>query len=69
MKPLLPTSKSSVDTSVINLLEEGKVITEPSAVFNDYFSKPVVVDSILNMSEQDFMNHMSVKWITNHCYD
>ena len=50
-------------------MEEGKVITEPSAVFNDYFSKPVVVDSILNMSEQDFVNHMSVKWITNHCYD
>ncbi|CAB4028531.1 Hypothetical predicted protein, partial [Paramuricea clavata] len=56
-------------SSLINLLEEGKVVTEPSAVFNDYFSKPVVEDSILNMSEQDFMNHMSVKSITNRCYD
>ena len=37
MKPLLRTSKTSVDTSDINLLEEGKVVTEPSAVFNDYF--------------------------------
>ena len=58
---LLPqTTNSNNDGSTIQLVENGSMISDASSVFNNYFTTPSVEESILNMSEQDFENHISV---------
>ena len=59
MKPLLPSNNTRIDGST-HLIEDGKVITEPSSVFNSYFMNPVVSKSVLNYSEDDFSDHPSI---------
>jgi hypothetical protein len=69
MKPLLPTNKSNNDGTTIQLIENGLMITDPSSVFNNYFTTPSVEETILNLTEQDFENHVSVRAIKEQCHD
>lgn len=68
MKPLLPSNKSSVDSAEIHLLEDGKIISDPSVLFNDYFSQPRICNSALQLSEEDFGDHHSITTIKNKSY-
>ena len=38
LRPLLPDSKSSVNTSSICLLENGRIVPDTSASLNDFFT-------------------------------
>ena len=69
MKPLLPNSKSSIDGTAVCLIEDGKVVVDPSLTFNNYFTSPVIKEPILNLSEEDFVNHTSVVLIRNRSFD
>ena len=66
MKPLLPNSSPSKQNSV-KLVEDGKVLTEPSevvGVFNRYFAS-VAVPEIHRGSVEDFSDHPSVVGIAS----
>ncbi|CAB4015622.1 Hypothetical predicted protein, partial [Paramuricea clavata] len=57
------------DGTTIQLIENGLMITDPSSVFNNYFTTPSVEETILNLTEQDFENHISVRAIKEQCHD
>ena len=66
MKPLLPNSSLSKQKSV-TLVEDGKVLTEPSEVvevFNSYFAS-VALPEIHRGSVEDFSGHPSVLGIAS----
>lgn len=69
MKPLLPNNNSTTIETNIHLIENGKLVADPSTVFNTFFTTPVIEETILNLSEQDFENHVSVQSIKKQCYD
>ena len=69
MKPLLPNNKPSIDGNTVRLIEDGKVVTDPSITFNNYFTSPIIKEPILNLSEDDFENHTSVITIRNQSFD
>ena len=69
MKPLLPTKNLNIDSSVIQLVEDGKIVPDPISTFNVYFANPVINDYSLDLSERDFENHSSVMSIKRHKYN
>lgn len=69
MKPLLPKSKSNIDGSAdIRLLDNGQLISNPSAVLNDFFASQRIHESVLNLTEEDFSDHPSISTIKNKSY-
>ena len=61
MKPLLLTNKSSTNSATdIHLLDDGKVISDPSTLLKDYFESPRIQESALGLSEEDFRDHHSI---------
>ena len=45
MTPLLPTAERDVSQEDIHLRDEGKVVKEPSNLFNSFFSSPILDQS------------------------
>jgi len=69
MKPLLPNNKSNTDgTSNIHLLDDGKLVSNPSNVFNDFFVNPRIQDSALSLTEENFGDHPSIAAIKSKSY-
>ena len=61
MKPLLPNNKSNTDGATnIHLLDDGKLISNPSAVFNHFFVNPKIQVSALSLTEENFNDHPSI---------
>ena len=60
LRPLLPNSKSSVDTSPICLLENGRIVPDTSASLNEYFTSPTINESVLTFSVDELSSHASV---------
>ena len=48
----------------MRLIEDGKVVTDPSITFNNYFTSPIIKES-----EDNFENHTSVVTIKNQSFD
>ena len=69
IETLLPNNKPSIDGNTVRLIEDGKVVTEPSITSNNYFTSPIIKEPILNLSEDDFENHTSVVTIRNQSFD
>ena len=69
MKPLLPSKKSNYCTDSVHLIEDGEVVSDPCAVFNEYFTNPVINKSVLSVPEEDFVSHQSVVLIRNKSFD
>ena len=65
MKPLLPNRKPNAGADTIHLIEDGKVVSDPSSTFNEYFSTPVIFEFELSLTMEDFENHPSVVLIRN----
>ena len=69
MKPLLPKNKSNIDGFAdIRLLDNGQLISNPSAVLNDFFASPRIQESVLNLTEYDLSDHPSIAAIKNKTY-
>ena len=60
LRPLLPVSKSSVNTSSICFLENGRIVPDTSASLNEFFTSPTIDESVLTLSVDEFANHASV---------
>ena len=58
LRPLLPNSKSSVNTSLICLLENGRIVPDNSA--SEYFTSPTINESVLTFSVDEVSSHASV---------
>ena len=57
-KPLLPNNNSSGDSlNDIFLLDNGKVASNPCATLNESFVNPRIPESVLNLSEEDLIDH------------
>ena len=65
MKPLLSCNKTRNDGN-IQLLENGNIIKEPSTLFNNYFSKPIISQAALKPAVDDFKDHPSINKIKIH---
>ena len=64
MKPLLPNNNSSGNSlNDIFLLDNGKVASNPCATLNESFVNPRIPESVLNLSEEDFIDHPSIATI------
>ena len=59
-RPLLPNSKSSVNTSSICLLEKGRIVPDTSASLKEYFTSPTIDKSVLTSSVDEFSSHASI---------
>ena len=59
LRPLLPNSKSSVYTSSIWLLENGRTVPDNSASLNEYFTSPTINESVLALSVDELSSHAS----------
>ena len=69
MKPLLPNNKSNIDGATdINLLDDGKLISNPSTVLNDFFVNPRVQALALSLTEEDFTDHPSIAAIKSKSF-
>ena len=60
LRPLLPNSKSSVYTSSIWLLENGRTVPNSSASVNEYFTSPTIDESVLALSVDELSSHATV---------
>ena len=60
LRPLLPNSKSSVNTSSICLLEKGRIVPDTSASLKEYFTSPTIDKSVLTSSVDEFSSHASI---------
>ena len=60
LRPLLPNSKSSIDTSSICLLEKGRIVPDTSTSLNEYFTSPTINESVLTFSVDELSSHASV---------
>ena len=65
MKPLLPKKNGSAD---IHLLDNGQLISNPTAVLIDFFASPRIQESFFNPTEEDFTDHCSIAVIMNKSY-
>ena len=64
MKPLLPNNNSSGNSlNDIFLLDNGKVASNPCATLNESFVNPRIPESVLNLSEEDLIDHPSIATI------
>ena len=59
LRPLPPNSKSSVNTSSICLLEDGRVVLDTSASLNEYFTSPTIHESVLTLSLDELSSQAS----------
>ena len=51
---------------MVHLLDEGKLISNPStAVNDDFFVNPRIQESALSLTEDDFDNHASITTISS----
>ena len=60
LRPLLPSSKSSVNTSSICLLGNSRIVPDTSASLNEYFTSPTINESLLTFSVDELSSHASV---------
>ena len=60
LRPLLPNNKSSVYTSSIWLLENGRIVPDSSASLNEYFTSPTINESVLALSVDELSSYASV---------
>ena len=65
MKPLLPNRNPNAGADTIHLIEDGKVVSDPSSTFNEYISTPAIFEFELSLTMEDFENHPSVVLIRN----
>lgn len=69
LKPLPPNNKiNSNGANNIHLLDEGKLISNPSTALNDFFVNPRTQESALNLTEDDFDNLPSITTIRSKSY-
>ena len=68
MKPLLPSNKSTRDNT-ITIIDNDRVVSDPSSALNDYFSTPTITQDILDLPEEDFNNHTSVSLIRSQAFN
>ena len=69
MKPLLPNRKPNAGADTIHLIEDGKVVSDPSSTFNEYISTPAIFEFELSLTMEDFENHPSVVLIRNKSFN
>ena len=71
LKPLLPSAGKDNSSESMCLMDDGKLIKELSNLFNTYFSTPVLDQTILARTPDDYMTHPSVTSILsrNHNLD
>ena len=60
LRPVLPNSKSSIDTSSICLLENGRIVPDTNTSLNEYFTSPTINESVLTFSVDELSSHASV---------
>ena len=60
LRPLLPNSKSSIDTSSICLLENGRIVPDTNKSLNEYFTSPTINESVLTFSVDELSSNASV---------
>ena len=63
MKLLLLGDKACSDTYSTSLIDNGQIIPDPARAFNEYFSTPVIEDSVVERIIQEFESHLSVALI------
>lgn len=63
MKLLLLGDKACSDTYSTSLIDNGQIIPDPARAFNEYFSTPVIEDSVIERIIQEFESHLSVALI------
>ena len=63
MKLLLLGDKACSDTYSTSLIDSGQIIPDPARAFNEYFSTPVIEDSVVERIIQEFESHLSVALI------
>ena len=69
MKPLLPNRNPNAGADTIHLIEDGKVVSDPSSTFNEYISTPAIFEFELSLTMEDFENHPSVVLIRNKSFN
>ena len=60
MRPLLPNSKSSVNTSSMCLLENGRIVPDTSVSLRGYFTSPTIIESVITFSVDELSSQASV---------
>ena len=50
------------------LLDNGQLISNPSAVLNHFFASPRIQEAASNLTEEDFSDHPSIAAIKNNSY-
>ena len=60
LRPLLPNSKSSIDTSSICLLENDRIVPDTNTSLNEYFTSPTINESVLTFSVDELSSNASV---------
>ena len=65
LKPLLPSAGREVSQDDIHLIDDGKVIKEPSNFFNSFFSTPVLDQPALKLKQEEFSTHNSISSISS----
>ena len=65
LKPLLPSARREVSQDDIHLIDDGKVIKEPSNFFNSFFSTPVLDQPALKLKREEFSTHPSISSISS----
>ena len=65
LKSLLPSVGRDVSQEDIHLIDDGKVVKEPSNLFNSFFSIPILDHSALKLKQEEFLTHPSVSSITS----
>ncbi|KAL9950201.1 hypothetical protein ACROYT_G042672 [Oculina patagonica] len=63
MKPFLPRTGQDTSQQDIHLMDNGKVIMEPSNFFNAFFSNPILDQAVLGITQDGFRGHSSVSSI------
>ena len=53
LKPLLPSEGRDVSQEDIHLIDDGKVIKEPSNIFNSFLSTPILDQSVLKLKQEE----------------
>ena len=60
IRPLLPNSKSSVNTSSMCLLENGRIVPDTSVSLKGYFTSPTIIESVITFSVDELSSQASV---------
>ena len=65
LKPLLPSVGRDVSQEDIHLIDDGKVVKEPSHLYNSFSSTPILDQSALKLKQEELLTHPSVSSITS----